>query len=103
MVFTSPAYINKIPYEIPSNVPIHEFLFSEPKKYGRYPLEDSLAPFTCGITGKAYSTLEVKERIEHLATALAAELGLKVTEGTEFDKVIGIFSVNTVSSILDSF
>ena len=103
MVFTAPNYINKIPYEIPSNVPIHEFLFSEPKKYGRYPIEESLAPFTCGITGKAYSALEVKDRIEHLAAGLAAELGLKVAEGTEFDKVIGIYSVNTIDSLTASW
>ena len=67
--------------------------------YGRYPLGYSRSPFTCGITGKAPSILEVKEQVDYLARGLAKELGWSPNEGTEFDKIAGVFSVNTVSAI----
>lgn len=54
-------------------------------------------PFTCGATGKTYSTLEVKDRVDYLARGLAKELGFQPNQGTEWDKVIAVFSVNTVS------
>lgn len=38
----------------------------------------------------------MKNRIEWLSAALASELGFEVDGGSEFDKVIGLFSVNTV-------
>lgn len=96
MPFTTPSYIHKLPFNPPDSVPIHEFLFTDGDKYGRYPIADSRPPFTCGITGKSYSVAEVKNRIEWLSAALASELGFEVNGGSEFDKVIGLFSVNTV-------
>jgi ribosome assembly protein SQT1 len=72
------------------------------ENYGRYPLGYSKPPFTCGISGKTYSALEVKERIDYLARGLAKELGWRPNAGTEWDKVIGVFSVNTVGLHLQS-
>jgi len=66
------------------------------ENYGRYPLGYSEAPFTCGLSGKSYSALEVKERVDLLARGLSKELGFHPNQGTEYDKVIGVFSVNTV-------
>lgn len=96
MPFTTPSYIPKLPFDPPDSVPIHEFLFSDGDEYGRYPIADSLPPFTCGITGKSHSAVDVKNRIEWLSAALASELGFDVNTGSEFDKVIGLFSFNTV-------
>jgi hypothetical protein len=69
-------------------------MFNE--KYGRHPLKDSNPPFTCGLSGKEYSALEVRDRVDHLARALSKEFGWQVNQGTEWDKVVGIFTVNTV-------
>ena len=69
------------------------------EKYGRYPLKDSKNPFTCGLTGKTYTAFEMKERIEDLARALSKEFGWHPNKGTEWDKVIGIFALNTVRTI----
>lgn len=96
MPFTTPSYIPKLPFDPPDSVPIHEFLFHDGDDYGRYPIADSLPPFTCGITGKSHSAANVKHRIEWLSAALASELGFDVNNGSEFDKVIGLFSFNTV-------
>jgi ribosome assembly protein SQT1 len=67
------------------------------ESYGRAPYSDSKNPFTCGLSGRTFTGLEMKERVEALAKALAHELGWKPNVGTEWDKVIGIFSLNTVN------
>jgi len=98
MVFTSPSWVPKLPFDPPDSIPISEFMFDE--HYGRYPLGYSKAPFTCGLTGKEYSALEVKERIDYLARALAKEFGWSPNTGSEWDKVVAVFSVNTVSALV---
>ena len=72
------------------------------KKYGRYPIEKALAPYTCGLTGTEYSAIEVRDRVDMLARGLSEELGFRPNEGTEWDKVIGIFSVNAVGGFEES-
>ena len=36
------------------------------------------------------------DRVDHLARALSKEFGWEPNKGTEWDKVIGIFALNTV-------
>jgi hypothetical protein len=95
MPFKPPSWVPKLPFEIPDTIPLNDFMFDE--RYGRYSLIKSRSPFICGISGKAPSTLETKEQIEHLAKGLSKELGWLPNEGTEWNKVAGMFSVNTVS------
>lgn len=97
MVFYPPAWVPKLPFDPPDSIPISEFMLNE--KYGRHPLSKSKPPFTCGLTGKEYSALEVRERVDKLARALSKELSWNPNQGTEWDKVAGIFSVNTVCSM----
>lgn len=66
------------------------------ENYGRYPLGYSNAPFQCALSGKQHSFLDVKERVDYLARALGKELGFKPNEGSEWDKTIAVFSVNTI-------
>lgn len=94
MVFYPPAWVPKLPFDPPDSIPICEFMLNE--KYGRHPLSKSKPPFTCGLTGAGYSAGEVRERVDQLARALSKELSWKPNEGTEWDKVAGVFSVNTV-------
>jgi acyl-CoA synthetase (AMP-forming)/AMP-acid ligase II len=93
MPFSPPSWVPALP-DIPSHISLEQFMFDE--NYGRYPLGYSKAPFQCGLTGKQYSFLEVKERVDYLARALSKELGFKPNEGTEWDKTIAVFSVNTI-------
>lgn len=69
------------------------------ERYGRHPLSISRPPFTCGLSGVGYSALEVKDRVDKLAKALSKELGWEPNKGTEWDKVAGVFSVNTIDTI----
>ena len=56
----------------------------------------SKAPYTCGLSGAEHSALEVRERVENLAKGLAKEFNWHPNQGTEWDKVIGVFTFNTV-------
>ena len=120
MVFISPSWVPKLPGQFPicfqttdaranycfntappSNVPIHEFMLSD--TYRGVSASKSRNPFTCGISGKSYTYAEVSERVEYLSRALHKELGFFPNEGTEWDKVIGIFALNTVWSSIVIF
>lgn len=68
--------------------------------YGRHPLDKSQNPFTCGLSGRTYSVKEMVVRVELLARALSKELGWEPNQGTEWDKVAGVFALNTVG-VLD--
>lgn len=66
------------------------------EKYGRQPLARSRNPFTCGLTGKTYTALEQMERVDLLARAMGKRMGWTPNEGTAWDKVVCVFSLNTV-------
>lgn len=95
MVFHPPKWVPQLPH-VPDNVSICDFMLDE--RYGRYPLGYSRDPFTCGITGRTHSSLEVAERVESLARTLAKEFGWNPNKGSEWDKVVGIYSFNSVSA-----
>ena len=94
MVFYPPPWVPKLPFAPPDSIPISDFILDD--KYGRYPLALSRPFFTCGVTGLSYTTSQVKERVEYLARGLADELGWRPNHGSEWDKVVGVFSANTV-------
>ena len=97
MVFTSPEWVLELPFEPPDSIPISDFMLDE--KHGRYPLAQSKPPFTCGISGVEYTALQVRDRVDFLARGLAKQFGWHPNQGTEWDKVVGVFSVNTVSPV----
>lgn len=100
MVFKPPQWLPDFRLEsIPDSIPISEFILDE--KYGRSPLEKSRKPFVCGITARGYTAAEVKLRVDYLARALARELGWEPNKGSEWDKVVAIFSLNTVRRNID--
>ena len=43
--------------------------------------------------------MEVKERVDYLARGLAKELGWQPNQGSEWDKVVAVFSVNTLDTL----
>ena len=94
MPFYAPLSIPALPTHIPDDITVADFMFQASAE--RHSLEICRPPFTCGLTGKQYSALEVKDRVEALTRGLAKELDWRPTEGTEWDKVIGVYSVNTV-------
>lgn len=86
--------VPNLPYEPPDSISIADFVFDD--KHRDRSLEKSGSPFTCGLSGKTYGVQVVKERVDLLARGLSKELGWLPNEGTEWDKVVGVFSFNTV-------
>jgi len=80
--------------DIPDSISVETFMFDE--NYGRHPLGYSKDPFTDGLSGRTYSALEMRERVDYLARALCKELGFKPDEGSEWDKVVACFSLNSI-------
>lgn len=68
---------------------------------GRHPIAQSRNPFTCGLTGASYTQREVLARSEYLARALANDLQWDPNLETPWDKVICIFSLNSVCKTFD--
>lgn len=93
MIFTAPDFVPPLG-PVPDTVPICDFMFDE--RYGRRPISESLDAYTCGLSGRSISASEQKERVDALAWSLCHEFGWEVNEGSEYDKVVGIFALNTV-------
>ncbi|KAI1449006.1 acetyl-CoA synthetase-like protein [Annulohypoxylon stygium] len=101
MVFTPPAWVPELPFDPPDSIPLHEFWSNE--RYGRQPLSKSRNPYTCGVTGKTYTAAEMTERYQLLARSLAKRMGWRVNEETPWDKVIGLFSLNSIDYMMSTF
>lgn len=80
--------------EVPDSITLEEFLREE--RYGRRALATSRNPYTCGLTGKTYTASEVVQRTDLLSRALAKRLRFDPEDGSEWDRVVGIFSLNTI-------
>ncbi|KAH0600849.1 hypothetical protein MHUMG1_01848 [Metarhizium humberi] len=93
MPFYPPSWVPQLP-EIPDSISLETFMFDE--RYGRCPVQHSRAPFTDGLTGRSYSVLELQQRVDHLSRALSKELGFEAHQGTEWDKVVACFSLNSI-------
>jgi hypothetical protein len=61
------------------------------------PLSKSRNPFKCGLTGKTYTHDELFARSEGLARALAEIHQWSSNQDTPWDKVVCIYSLNSVS------
>ncbi|KAL5585819.1 hypothetical protein FOVSG1_013511 [Fusarium oxysporum f. sp. vasinfectum] len=89
MVFLSPPWAQSLlPPAVPDDIRIDEFMFNE--RHGRKTLANSRNPFTCGITGRSYSTTEIQRRVDFLARALTKRVGWGTSDPTEWDRVAGL-------------
>ncbi|EPE02747.1 4-coumarate- ligase 1 [Ophiostoma piceae UAMH 11346] len=94
MVFEAPKWVPQLPIDPPDSVSIEQFMTSE--ALGRRPLATSRNPFTCGLTGRSYSWAQTQQRADHLSRAAGKHLGWQPNEGTPWDKVAAIFTLNAV-------
>ncbi|GAO14840.1 uncharacterized protein UV8b_04079 [Ustilaginoidea virens] len=96
MVFLPSASTPPLP-EIPDSITVEEFINNP--RYGRYPVAESRHPYTCGITGLSRSVAQVAQRTDLLARAIAKQLGFHPHRGTEWDRVVCLYSVNTIDYV----
>ena len=97
MVFSSPAWVPPIPGEVPDSVPLSTFALSgSDDAVGQ---DDSRALLADGLSGKTFSRGMLRQRVEFLARALAQRLGWSPNEGSPWDKVAAIHSLNSVGVV----
>ncbi|GAM84984.1 hypothetical protein ANO11243_029870 [Dothideomycetidae sp. 11243] len=60
-------------------------------------------PFIDVMSGKAWHAEEIRDRVDHLARVLAKQFGWQPNVGTPWDKVVAIYSYNTVDFIILSW
>ncbi|KAL2183255.1 acetyl-CoA synthetase-like protein [Thermothelomyces heterothallicus CBS 203.75] len=94
MVFYPPPWVPKLPFDPPDSITIGEFMRNE--IYGRRPISKSRNPFTCGLTGKTYTAIESYQRSDEIAKALSKIMGWQPNAESPWDKVIAVFSFNTI-------
>ncbi|KAF2151567.1 acetyl-CoA synthetase-like protein [Myriangium duriaei CBS 260.36] len=94
MVFSSPSWVPQLSLDPPDNITISQFMQDE--KYGRRSISKSRNPFTCGLTGNTYTHAQVIQRFEALAESLARRLDWDCYRGSPWDKVVCIFSLNSI-------
>uniref|UniRef100_A0A0C4BKV3 AMP-dependent synthetase/ligase domain-containing protein n=1 Tax=Fusarium oxysporum (strain Fo5176) TaxID=660025 RepID=A0A0C4BKV3_FUSOF len=97
MVFKTPSWVPKLPFEPPDNIPIPEFINNQ--AYGRCPLDRSKNPFTCSKTGKSYDAREVAKREDYLARGLRKHLTPEELAGSEWNRVVTNFSYNCIDYV----
>ncbi|PVH90315.1 acetyl-CoA synthetase-like protein [Periconia macrospinosa] len=94
MVFTTPPWVPSLSFDPPDSVPIHQFQFEE--EHGRCQFRDSRNPFTCGLSAKTRSPIEVKARIEYLAKGIGKVMGWAPNTRSEWEKVVSVYSMNHI-------
>ncbi|KAM5366199.1 hypothetical protein ACJZ2D_010627 [Fusarium nematophilum] len=97
MVFTPPPWVPELPIDPPDSISVAEFMSKG--KYGRYPVATSRTPYTCGLTGKTRTAAEVISREDYLARGIGRALEFHPQHGSEWDKVVAVFSFNTIDYI----
>ncbi|KAF4965387.1 hypothetical protein FSARC_6801 [Fusarium sarcochroum] len=97
MVFTPPSWVPDLPIDPPDSITAAEFMSSE--EYGRYPIAKARHPYTCGLTGKTRTADEVILREDYLARGIGQALQFDPHVGSEWDRVVAVFSVNTIDYI----
>ncbi|EXV03743.1 AMP binding enzyme [Metarhizium robertsii] len=96
MVFLPPPSSPTLP-GLPDSITLEEFINNP--KYGRHPIAESKDPYTCGITGLTRSVADVAQRTDYLARGIARRLAFNPHEGTEWDRVACLYSLNTIDYI----
>lgn len=93
MVFFSPAWVPQLLCEPPDSISVGQFVL------GQSPLRPQSVPrrpFVDGFSGNSYSIAVLQGRVELLARSLSKELGWLPNSGTPWNKVVAIYSLNTV-------
>lgn len=72
------------------------------EEYGRSAIAESRNPYTCGLTGKTRDASEVIAREDYLARGIGQALKFDPQHGSEWDKVVGVYSFNTVCPIISN-
>ncbi|KAJ5220197.1 NRPS-like protein biosynthetic cluster [Penicillium chermesinum] len=101
MILTPPEWGREM-MPIPESTPIYDFLMQRDNRHLYNWVEDSKT-LICGLSGNSYTLHVIHTRVEALARSLSHELGWAPNSGSPEDKVVGIFSFNTLDYLVASW
>ncbi|KAG5290258.1 phenylacetyl-CoA ligase [Histoplasma ohiense] len=97
MPFKTPSWVPQLPFEIPDSLTVEKFVFDD--GYRPRPIDESSNPFTCGLSGRTYTAREVRQRVDWLARSLSQQFQWESAKGSEWEKIVGLHSLNTIDSM----
>ncbi|BCS23694.1 putative NRPS-like protein biosynthetic cluster [Aspergillus puulaauensis] len=101
MIFTPPEW-GRAMMPIPDSLPIYDFLLQRDNRHLYNWTADS-PTLTCAVSDKSYTLQTIATRVDALSRSLSRELGWGPNAGSPWDKVIGIFSFNTIDFLIASW
>lgn len=94
MIFEAPLRVPPLPFAPPDTIPVGDFVLngdpSISEDVRRRPV------LTDALSGVSYTRAELKQKVEALARSLCREFGWSPNQGSPNEKVVGIFSLNTL-------
>ncbi|KAF3763942.1 hypothetical protein M406DRAFT_51177 [Cryphonectria parasitica EP155] len=93
MIFKPAEWLGDFPFEPPSQTLVGDFVFGQD-----WPGQGKASPgqLVCAATGSTVTIKEIHTRVEALARSLCHELGWQPKQGSPWDKVVGVFSLNAI-------
>ena len=95
MVFYPPPKTLRLPYEPPDNLTLEQFITSD--EHRPIPFRLARPPFSDGCGEAGTQPAECLRRIDLLSRSLNHILDWRLDHGSEWNKVMAIFTLNTVS------
>ena len=95
MIFNSPSWVPQIS-KLPESKLVGDFITERDHKL--YEWSDENPSIICALSGKSYTMKEIKTQVSYLSRSLSKSLGWSPNSGSPWEKVVGIFSYNTVRS-----
>jgi len=94
MIFRSPKWMPSLPVDIQTGTTVGDFVLGGLGN-GRSPAAEEEV-LTDALTGTTYSIQHLRSRVDQLARGLALHLGWSPTKEDASNKVVGIYSFNSV-------
>ncbi|KAM3067693.1 hypothetical protein ACMFMG_011433 [Clarireedia jacksonii] len=100
MVFVTPPWVPEIasPSPLPDSTLVGDFISQ--RNHDLYNWSDEKPTMIDALSGIQYNMREIRDRVTALSKCLGKELGWEPNKGSPWDKVVGIYSYNTIDFLI---
>ena len=95
MEFHTPSWVPQISVPTPDDKLVGDFVVE--RNHRLYEWSADKPTIICALSGRSYTIDDVKNRVSNLSKGLSKRLGWSPNKDSVWNKVVGIFSYNTVS------
>ncbi|KAM3065448.1 hypothetical protein ACMFMF_011170 [Clarireedia jacksonii] len=98
MVFVTPPWVPEIASPLPDSTLVGDFISQ--RNHDLYNWSDEKPTMIDALSGIQYNMREIRDRVTALSKCLGKELGWEPNKGSPWDKVVGIYSYNTIDFLI---